>query len=48
MKAVRFVAAGHPAQTVELPTPQPGPGQVLVRCQRLRAGTVRGRAVLVP
>ncbi len=31
MKAVRFVAVGQPAEVVELPTPTPGPGQVLIR-----------------
>ncbi|MBO9622276.1 MAG: NAD(P)-dependent alcohol dehydrogenase [Sphingomonas sp.] len=31
MKAVRFVEVGRPAEIVDLPKPQPGPGQVLVR-----------------
>lgn len=31
MKAVRFVGVGKPAEIVEVPTPRPGPGQVLVK-----------------
>lgn len=31
MKAVRFIASGQPAQVVDLPRPEPGPGQVLLR-----------------
>lgn len=31
MKAVRFVAVGQPAEVVDLPRPEPGPGQVLIR-----------------
>ena len=31
MKAVRFVGAGCSAQVVDLPTPRPGPGEVLVQ-----------------
>jgi propanol-preferring alcohol dehydrogenase len=31
MQAVRFVGVGRPAQIEEVPTPSPGPGQVLVR-----------------
>lgn len=31
MKAVRFVGVGKKAEVVELPTPQPGPGEVLVK-----------------
>ena len=31
MKAVRFVGAGCPAQVVDVPTPRPGPGEVLVK-----------------
>ena len=31
MKAVRFVGAGCPAQVVDIPTPIPGPGEILVK-----------------
>lgn len=31
MKAVRFIAAGRPAEVVDLPEPSPGPGEVVVR-----------------
>ena len=31
MKAVRFVGAGCPAQVVDIPTPRPGPGEILVK-----------------
>jgi alcohol dehydrogenase, propanol-preferring len=31
MKAVRFIAAGQPAEVVDLPKPEAGPGQVLLR-----------------
>jgi propanol-preferring alcohol dehydrogenase len=31
MKAVRFVGAGRPAQLVDIPTPVPGPGEILVK-----------------
>jgi hypothetical protein len=31
MKAVRFVGAGYPAQVVDIPTPIPGPGEILVK-----------------
>ena len=31
MKAVRFVAVGQPAEIVDLETPSPGPGEVLLR-----------------
>ena len=31
MKAVRYVQAGRPPEVVDLPTPTPGPGQVLLR-----------------
>ncbi|MBK6614330.1 NAD(P)-dependent alcohol dehydrogenase [Ottowia sp.] len=31
MKAVRYVQAGRPPEIVDLPTPTPGPGQVLLR-----------------
>jgi propanol-preferring alcohol dehydrogenase len=31
MKAVRYVQAGRPPEIVDLPTPVPGPGQVLLR-----------------
>jgi hypothetical protein len=31
MKAIRFVGAGCPAQLVEVPTPRPGPGEILVK-----------------
>ena len=31
MKAVRFVGAGCPAQVVEVPTPRPGPGEILIK-----------------
>jgi propanol-preferring alcohol dehydrogenase len=31
MKAVRFVGAGKPIEVVDLPKPQPKPGEVLIR-----------------
>ncbi len=31
MKAVRFIAAGRPAEVVDLPEPRPGPGEVLLK-----------------
>jgi len=31
MKAVRYIQAGRPAEIVDLPTPTPGPGEVLLR-----------------
>ncbi|MFT4102434.1 MAG: NAD(P)-dependent alcohol dehydrogenase [Burkholderiaceae bacterium] len=31
MKAVRYIQAGRPAEVVDLPTPTPGPGEVLLR-----------------
>ena len=31
MQAVRFVGVGRPAQIEDVPTPSPGPGQVLIR-----------------
>jgi propanol-preferring alcohol dehydrogenase len=31
MKAIRFVGAGCPAQVVDIPTPIPGPGEILVK-----------------
>jgi propanol-preferring alcohol dehydrogenase len=31
MKAIRFVASGRPAEVVDVPTPVPGPGQVLIK-----------------
>ncbi len=31
MKTVRLVAAGRPLETHEIPTPEPGPGEVLLR-----------------
>ncbi|HEY4555609.1 MAG TPA: NAD(P)-dependent alcohol dehydrogenase [Lysobacter sp.] len=31
MKAVRFIAPGRPPEIAELPTPEPGPSEVLVR-----------------
>ena len=31
MKAVRYIQAGQPPEIVDLPTPVPGPGQVLLR-----------------
>src|SRR6266516_74320 len=31
MKAVRLTAWEHPAQLVDVPVPEPGPGEVLVR-----------------
>jgi propanol-preferring alcohol dehydrogenase len=31
LKAVRFIQAGRPPEVVDLPTPTPGPGQVLLR-----------------
>lgn len=31
MKALRYVAIGQPPEVVEIPTPKPGPGQVLLR-----------------
>ena len=31
MRAVRFVGAGCPAQVVDIPTPIPGPGEILVK-----------------
>jgi len=31
MKAVRFVGAGCPAQVVDIPTPRPGPGEILIK-----------------
>ena len=31
MKAIRFVGAGCPAQLVDIPTPRPGPGEILVK-----------------
>lgn len=31
MKAIRFVGVGYPAQIADVPKPEPGPGQVLIR-----------------
>lgn len=31
MQAVRFVGVGQPAQIEDVPTPSPGPGQVLIK-----------------
>ncbi|WP_423173904.1 NAD(P)-dependent alcohol dehydrogenase [Stenotrophomonas maltophilia] len=31
MKAIRFIDAGRPPEIVDIPTPSPGPGEVLVR-----------------
>lgn len=31
MKAVRYIATGRPPEIVDLPTPTPGPGEVLIR-----------------
>jgi propanol-preferring alcohol dehydrogenase len=31
MKAIRFIGAGCPAQLVDVPTPRPGPGEILVK-----------------
>jgi hypothetical protein len=50
VNAYRFVAFPHPPRVEDAPDPAPGAGQVVVRVAGgcLKAGTLRGRAVITP
>lgn len=45
MRALAVEGLGAALREMELPTPQPGPGEVLIRVQS-RGGHVRGKIVL--